>query len=142
MKKQIKLDEIDKIQNIFDTPQGYFDGLPQQIQKQIQQPQKQAVWQLSLKPKYALVAASFVVLLIFGVKFLLSTQIDGEQITLAEVSEQQIRQYLLQDGVHEHDLMDLYIQSTNNGQEKSEEAIITDEILETEIDIDEIEELL
>jgi len=140
MKKQIKLDKIDKIQNVFDAPQGYFDGLPQQIQKRVQQPQKQATWQLGLKPKYALAIASFVILLIFGGKILFFNQEESRQTVLSDISEQQIQQYLLQDGVHEHDLMDLYIQSTNNGQEKSEEAVITDEILE--IEIDEIEELL
>ncbi|TAH19877.1 MAG: hypothetical protein EAZ08_07370 [Cytophagales bacterium] len=140
MKKQIKLEELNKNNDFFDAPKGYFEGLPQQIQKRIQQPKKQAVWQFGFSPKYALAIASFAILLIVGGKFLFSTQ-NSEQQILSEISEQQIRQYLLQDDVQEHDLMDLYLETTK-GQEKSEEAIITDEILETEIDIDDIEELL
>jgi hypothetical protein len=141
MKKQFNLDQIEKINPVFDAPEGYFEALPQRIQRRVGQPQKQAVWRFGVSPKYALILACITILVIFGGKFLFLSQEHNSQVELSEISEQQIRQYLLQGDIHEHYLMDLYIKSTN-GQEKSEEAVITEDILETEIDIDEIEELL
>lgn len=141
MKKQFNLDQIEKINDVFDAPEGYFEALPQRIQRRIGKPQKQAIWKFGMKPKYALILASLMILLVFGGKFLFFSQEHSNQVQLSEIPEQQIRQYLLQDDIHEYYLMNLYIESTNE-QEKSEEAVITEEILETEIDIDEIEELL
>jgi hypothetical protein len=141
MRKQFNLDQIEKINDIFDAPKGYFEALPLRIQRRIGKPQKQAVWAFGIKPKYALILASLTILLVFGGKFLFFSQAHNSQAQLSEIPEQQIRQYLLQDDIHEYYLMNLYIESANE-QEKSEEAAITEEILETEIDIDEIEELL
>ncbi len=141
MKKQFNLDQIEKVNDVFGVPEGYFEALPQQIQRRVQQPQKQAVWSFEIKPKYALILASLTILIVFGGKYLFFPQEHNSQAQLSEIPEQQIRQYLLQADIHEYYLMNLYIESANE-QEKSEEAVITDEILETEIDIDEIEELL
>ena len=141
MKKQFNLQETDKIEDIFEAPEGYFQALPQRIQKRVQQPEKQVIWYFRISPKYALIIASMTILLVFGAKFLISDQQHSSQKLLSEIPEHQIRQYLLQSNIYEHELMDLYIESANS-KEKNEETILTEEILEGEIDIDDMEELL
>lgn len=141
MKKQFNLDQTEKINSVFNAPEGYFEALPQRIQRRVEKPQKQTIWRFAIKPQYALILASLTILLVFGGKFLFFPPQHSSQIQLSDIPEQQIRQYLLQGDIHEYYLMNLYVESTNE-QEKSEEAVITEEILETEIDIDEIEELL
>ncbi len=138
--KKFKLDDIEKIESPFEAPKGYFDALPQQIQKKMQAGKKQRAWQFRFNPRYALAMACVALMLVFGVKFLV--QDDGNsEVSLADISEQQIRQYLLQEGIYEHDLINFYIQNSDN-QANSEEASVEEEILDEDFDLEEMEELL
>jgi hypothetical protein len=129
-----------KIKNILEAPEGYFDQLPQQIQKRIQdKKQRKSILQVVFQPKYALVLASVALLLIIGGKYLPVNQQNTQQIDFVEISSQQISQYLLQEGIQENELVEYLQYSTT--EEDSDDSTIK-EILEDEIDFEEIEEIL
>ena len=129
-----------KIKNILEAPESYFDTLPQQIQKRIQDKKtKQSIWQVAFQPKYALVLASVTILLIFSSKYLNTNPSDKQTVDFAEIPSQQISLYLLQEGVQETELVD-YIQDTSPDEGSENTAI--EEILEDEVDFEEIEEML
>jgi hypothetical protein len=138
--KKFNLEQTEKIGSPFQTSRGYFDALPQQIQQKIQAEKQQSAWTFHFKPKYALVLACLAIVLIFGVQFLVQNDKINEA-SLSEISEQHIRQYLLQGDIHENDLVKFYIQNTDN-QEYDIEASVEEEILDEDFDLDEMEELL
>lgn len=129
-----------KIKNVFDAPKGYFEKLPQQIQKRIyEKKQKKNVWQIIAQPKYALVLASVTLLLVFGGKYLMTNEQGMKQVEFTEISSQEISKYLLQEGINEAELVE-YLQDTDS--EGNSEKTAIEEILEDEADFEEIEELL
>lgn len=132
---------MEKIKNIFEAPEGYFDKLPQQIQKRIheQKPRKN-VWFSFFQPKYAFVVASVTLLLVFGGRYLMLNNKEANLTGFTEISNQQISQYLLQEGIQETELVEYYMLSSDDTENSESTAI--EEILEDEIDTDEIEEML
>ena len=129
-----------KIKNILDAPEGYFEKLPQQIQKRVQEKkQSRSIWQTTFNAKYALALASVALLLVFGSKYLINPKQDTIQSSLNEISSMQIGQYLLQNDIHEAELVE-YLQDNDNS--RPAELTEIEEILEDEIDFEEIEELL
>jgi hypothetical protein len=134
-----------KIKNILDAPEGYFEQLPPQIQKKVQQKmQKKSIWQtatgFNFSAKYALAFASIALLLVFGGKYLINNKIQVQEIPLNEISEQHIEQYLLQSTeIQENELVE-YLQDSNVPH--SPEINQIEEMLEDEVDFEEIEEML
>ncbi len=139
--EKFNLDETNKIKSVFEVPEGYFDALPQRIQKRIQSNKKQSFWQPYLQPKYALAIASVTLLLVFGGKFLISNSGNKEVKSLVNISEQEIRQYLLNDDIQEMELVNFYIQASDI-KDNSNELLFQEEILEEEVDLEDIKELL
>lgn len=138
MKKQFYLDESDKFKNIFETPKDYFEDFPQRMSKRMEKSKSKPIGVWSLSPKYALVIASIVVLLVVGgIFFLPSTTQKTSEIGL---SVQEINEYLLKDNIQEYELVDFYLEA--DLIEEAEENVLEQEILEEELDIEEIEELL
>ncbi|SFF27587.1 hypothetical protein [Thermoflexibacter ruber] len=140
MKKQFYLDESDKVNSIFDAPKEYFENLPQKVNKRIQQSQKVPIWTLYLQPKYALIIASIVILLVAGVTFMNPNQEKSVTLTSLDFSTQEIKEYLLQSEIHEYDLVSFYL--ANGELEDEEEFLLEEEILSDDVDVEEIADLL
>jgi hypothetical protein len=140
MKKQFYLDESDKVNSIFDAPESYFENFPQKMNKRIQQSKKVPIWTLYLQPKYALVIASIVILVAVGVIFMNPNQEKASSLVSLDFSTQEIKEYLLQNEIHEYDLVSFYLE---NGEVEDEaELLLEEEILSDGVDIEEIAELL
>lgn len=143
MKKQFYLDESDKVNNIFDAPESYFENFPQKVSKRIQQSKKTPVWTSYLQPKYALVIASIVILLAIGVIVMYPNQEKASNLASLDFSTQEIKEYLLQNEIHEYDLVSFYL---SHGETEDEADLILEEleeeILDDDVDIEELVELL
>ncbi len=137
MKKQFYLDESDKLDNIYDAPEGYFEHFPQKMHKRIQQSKGVPVW---TSYKYALVITSIVILLVAGIVFMNTSQEKVSSLADLDVSAQEIKAYLLQNEIHEYDLVNFYL--TNEEAEDEEAIFLEEEILDNNIDVEEIVELL
>jgi hypothetical protein len=140
MKKQFYLDESDKLDNIYDAPEGYFEHFPQKMHKRIQQSKGVPVWTSYLLPKYALVITSIVIVLVAGIVFMNISQEKVSSVGDLDISAQEIKAYLLQNEIHEYDLVNFYL--TNEEAEDEEAIFLEEEILDDNIDIEEIVELL
>ncbi|GAB4185945.1 MAG: hypothetical protein OHK0057_35980 [Thermoflexibacter sp.] len=140
MKKQFYLDESDKVNSIFDAPKEYFEDFPQKVSKRIQQSKKAPIWALYLHPKYALVIASTVILLVAGVLLINPNQEKISSLSSVDFSTQEIKQYLLQNEIHEYDLVSFYL--ANEEEDNEAEILLEEEILGDDVDIEEIADLL
>lgn len=102
--KKIKLDDISK-KTPFEVPEGYFDQLMVDIQDKVTQQEKRR-W-VSLPQVRLALAGSFVAILVLVMVFFPqnSTAPSAEQL-LAEVSDEELMEYLDLNDISEYDLVD------------------------------------
>lgn len=116
----MKLDENHK-KNIYKVPEGYFEKLPQQIQARIAEENKSTSWQPVLVLRYAVpVILLIAVAIYFGISYYPQAVVQPEDL-LAEVSTQEIVDYLAESDITTEELIDEFrndeeiILNENNG---------------------------
>ena len=151
MKKPIiRLEDLDRKADHFNAPEGYFEDLPQRIQKKInvRKDASLSAWKNrwgTLFLKYATPALT--VLLAVGLWQNYRTPAGTTAIpaapmeALSHVSETQIRQYLSQHEIHEEDLLEIYTKHHAAGHLSEVELNIPDEAIEQALDEEDIDDL-
>src|SRR5258705_2587800 len=96
-----KLDDLPKT-NIFEVPDGYFEGLPMRIQARLEKPAQASrpVWHLAFR--YALPSVIVVFALFY---FLRPKSFEAEEL-LASISSEHLIAYLHDSDINEGDLID------------------------------------
>lgn len=109
MKNKLHLDDLNK-QRVFSVPDGYFEQLPTQIQQRVtSQTAKRSVFSLSWV-RYGVSFAGVLLVLLTGYLFYPTS--DGAssvqpQTTLADVSDEEIIQYLQQADLSQAELIEI-----------------------------------
>jgi hypothetical protein len=104
---RIRLEDIDK-KPVFNVPEGYFEGLPQTIQRKIHAGQAPAAPEWSMRFSYTIAAAVLVLVIIAGYFFRVGdtfTAADPQTI-LAGISDTEIVQYLAQMDINQADIIE------------------------------------
>jgi hypothetical protein len=138
----MKLDDLDKPQGLFKTPDGYFDRLTGQVQRRVQTPAApgrawQAVWQ-SLRSVYTGPALALGLLL-----FWLWPGIAPVPATLEGVPAGQVQAYLLDQNLDEELIVEqLDAAGRQLGLQEAGVDLPVDPDLLDDLDLDQIEEAL
>ncbi len=151
--KKINLEDLRKDKDLFEVPENYFDRLPSKIQDRIQykiqQEKSQAVWYQVFTTKASLRIATSLCAVVFaffvGTKFYNSQNNSNtatEMQTLSGVSEQAIHDYLLQTSIATDEIVQVCETQNADLSIDGLPLDISQELLEEELNIDNIDDYL
>jgi len=127
------IDDFSK-QNPFEAPEGYFDKLPSKISERISQhksPRFEKKW--AIIGAYSLVPLCLLILAgIFWIQEPEKTEI------LAQIPNEAIETYLVQEGIKETEIVSLY----QHQELETIELEVPTEIIENEVDLEDLEDYL
>ncbi len=148
----MKLEDFDK-KNIFETPEGYFEKLPLQIQKRVasKPASPKLIWQpIALRVGIPSIATLAIALFLW-VQYSPAPENEVLPITspeefLAEVSQEEVENYLLTSDILHSELAEAALEGNLDSYEISEDALntttIEEEILELDIDLIDVQTYL
>jgi hypothetical protein len=149
--KKINLEDLRKDKDLFEVPENYFDRLPSKIQDRIQykiqQEKSQAAWYQVFTTKASVRIATSLCAVVFaffvGTKFYSSpnTVKVSTEMNLSEVSEQDIHDYLLQTDIATDEIVQV-CETQGTDVSLGLPIDISQEILEEELNIDNIDDYL
>jgi hypothetical protein len=141
--KKINLEDLKQEAPLFSVPENYFDTLPSKIQNSIQKRKEKTVWyQAVAVQKYWKISTALcaVVLSVFVATELYMPKAQTEN--LSEVSEQAIKEYLVNSGIATDDIVQV---CATQGTELNIDAMpidISQELLEEELNLEDINDYL
>lgn len=147
--KKFNLEDIDKHPDVFQTPEGYFNDLPQRVQKRVagnRQPGfapgfgAASLWQ----PAFMVLA----LLLAAGIAWYLWPQqqpqngLAAAEENLEQVTRQEIYEYLLAEEVAQEEILEMVANESLVLNPLEDNVELTPELLEEIIDLEDVEDYL
>lgn len=134
-----------KRENPFSVPDGYFDTLPAKIQQRIIDRKKKisfsAEWiSIIFRPKLALAIASVIILLVFGIKFLMKTGSTESSDNFLSCEEVKNSSYF--NDMDESILVDILENEQTKNPGVKEDNSMEQYLLDNDIDISQLENRL